>query len=236
MRRISSPSSESSDGLELLLAEQLAYYRAVAPRYGETAIPDVGEATLRAAASELSEAIEAFGVASDVLELACGPGTWTEQLARGATSVTAVDAAPEMLAIARERIDDERVRFVQADLFEWAPDRAYDCVFFGFWLSHVPPERFEPFWAMVAGALKPEGRVLFCDDGYRTADELIEGPRSSTIRRTLGDGAGYRVFKVPHAPAELERTLRQLGWDISVHATRGPFYWGAGGRARANRP
>jgi SAM-dependent methyltransferase len=236
MPRIRSPSSESSDGLEPLLAEQLAYYRALAPHYGETAFPDHDEGALRAAANELSGAIEGFRIAGDVLELACGPGTWTELLVTGATTLTAVDAAPEMLGIAGGRIDDERVRFVQADIFDWVPDRAYDCVFFGFWLSHVPVERFGPFWAMVAGALKPDGRVLFFDDAYRTAEELIEGPEASTIRRRLGDGTTYRVVKVPHAPAELETSLRRLGWDISVHPTRGPFYWGAGSRARPGRP
>src|SRR6266511_3494592 len=30
-------------------------------------------------------------------------------------------------------------RFIRADIFEWVPDRRYDVVFFGFWLSHVPP-------------------------------------------------------------------------------------------------
>jgi hypothetical protein len=30
-----------------------------------------------------------------------------------------------------------------------APDRRYDVVFFGFWLSHVPLERFDAFWSMV---------------------------------------------------------------------------------------
>jgi SAM-dependent methyltransferase len=232
MPHISRPSSAASDGLELLLAEQLAYYRAVAPAYGETAIPEVGETTLQAAAGQLSAAIEAFGVAGDVLELACGPGTWTGSLLSGATTLTAVDGSTEMLEVVRTRIADPRVRFVRADIFDWTPDRLYDCVFFGFWLSHVPVERFEAFWATVAAALKPAGRVLFVDDGYRTEDELIEGPGSSTIRRVLGDGTGYRVVKVPHTPDELEARLRRLGWDITVRSTSGPFYWGSGGRAK----
>jgi hypothetical protein len=33
------------------------------------------------------------------------------------------------------------VRFICADLFAWSPERRYDVVFFGFWLSHVPLER-----------------------------------------------------------------------------------------------
>jgi hypothetical protein len=51
MPQIRAPRSASSDGLEPLLAEQLAYYRAVAPTYGETAVPEVGETTLKAAAA-----------------------------------------------------------------------------------------------------------------------------------------------------------------------------------------
>ena len=64
-----------------------------------------------------------------MLELACGPGVWTGQLLRHATEVTAIDASPEMLAIAAARVGDERVRFIQADLFAWKPDRRYDVVF-----------------------------------------------------------------------------------------------------------
>jgi len=45
------------------------------------------------------------------------------------------------------------VRFIQADLFAWRPDRRYDVVFMGFWLSHVPAERFASFWSLVADCL-----------------------------------------------------------------------------------
>jgi SAM-dependent methyltransferase len=223
-----------SDGqeqdLQALLAEQLAYYRARAPEYSETAIPDVTEHELLTAEAELSEAVRRFGLGGDVLELACGPGTWTRLLLQGATSVTAVDGAPEMLALAEEKLADRRVRLIHADLFEWSPDRRYDGVFFGFWLSHVPLERFEAFWETVGRALKPSGRVLFVDDAYRTADELIEGDRSAIIRRALNDGRTYRAIKVPHTPKDLEKRLGRLGWSIRVKPTAGPFYWGSGTR------
>jgi hypothetical protein len=51
---------------------------------------------------------------------------------------------------------NERVRFVAADLFTWTPDRRYDVVFFGFWLSHVPAERFASFSrTLLLGSRKP---------------------------------------------------------------------------------
>ena len=75
------------------------------------------------------------------------------------------------------------------------------------------------------------GSVFFADDAYRTPDELLEGPSSSTIRRQLPDGTAYRLVKVPHRPADLQRQLRHLGWQITVTSTAGPFSWGAGRRA-----
>jgi hypothetical protein len=120
---------------------------------------------------------------------------------------------------------------VCADVFGWTPDRRYDVVFFGFWLSHVPLERFESFWSLVDRALAPGGRVFFADDAYRTPDELVEGVSSSTIQRRLNDGTRHRAVKVPHEPADLERRLARLGWRIAVTPTSGPFFWGAGSRA-----
>jgi SAM-dependent methyltransferase len=213
-----------------LLAEQRAYYRALAPDYLDQMLDLPGGA-------ELTDALDAFRPAGSVLELACGPGTWTPQLLRYASDVTAVDAAPEMLAIAASRVPDGApVRFVEADLFSWEPDRRYDVVFIGFWLSHVPAGRFGSFWSMVAAALAPGGRVLFVDDRYRTPEELIEGPASSTIRRSTPAGQAYRIVKVPYEPAALERQLRELGWDITVTPTSGPFFWGAGCRGPRRAP
>jgi hypothetical protein len=103
-------------------------------------------------------------------------------------------------------------------------------VFIGFWLSHVPLERFDSFWSLVADSLKEDGRVFFADDACGTADELVEGPSSTTIRRRLDDGASYRLVKVPHQALDLEKRLRRIGWDIKVTTTSGPFYWGTGSR------
>lgn len=151
-----------------LLAEQIEYYRAIADEYETHGIDAPGQTEQRTAFAN-------FEIGGDVLELACGPGRWTEQLVERSDSLTAVDASPEMVERARARVGDHPVRFIQADLFTWQPDRRYDSVFFGFWLSHVPEERFDSFWALVAAALKPNGRVFFVDDNHRTETELVEG-------------------------------------------------------------
>jgi SAM-dependent methyltransferase len=199
-------------GAELApLAEQLAYYRAVAAEYSTRSIDAPGF-------DELMTAIDSFRPTGDVLELACGPGTLTERLARSAASVTAIDAAPEMLAYARARlVGATTVRLVEADVFAWRPDRRYDAVCFGFWISHVPEERFESFWALVEAALSADGEVFF-------------GPASPIVQRRLEDATSFQVLKIPYEPAALEARLSQLGWRIAVTPTSGPFYWGTGTR------
>ena len=216
---------EPREGPELdhLLAEQAAYYRALAPDYPNQAPRLHGGA-------EMTAALTAFRPTGSVLELACGPGVWTSQLLRHADEVTAVDASPQMLALAAARNDGQRVRFIQADVFRWRPGRRYDAVFFGFWLSHVPPDRFASFWSLVGDCLKPGGRVFFTDDACRTAEELTEGPDSPVITRRTPGGTAYQILKVPYQPAGLERRLRRLGWNITVTATTGPLYWGTGSR------
>ncbi len=217
---------------DALLAEQIAYYRARAPEYSQSAADDLPADAVAVAQRELPAALDRFRPAGEVLELACGPGTWTSQLLRHASSVTALDASPEMLSLAAQAVgDDDRVRFARADIFDWTPPQRFDVVFFGFWLSHVPPERFDEFWGLVADCLAPDGRVFFVDDGYRTQDELAWGEHSTTIRRRVADGRAFRIVKVPHEPAALQRRLAQLGWSIAVTAVAGAFYVGEGGRA-----
>ncbi len=200
------------------LDEQIDYYRAIAGEYESHAIDEPGKRHLLAAFAD-------FDIRGDVLELACGTGQWTVQLLNKADSLTAIDASPEMIDRARSRIGDNSVRFVRADLFSWQPVRRYDSVFFGFWLSHVPLERFDGFWALIAASLKPDGQAFFVDDNHRTEAELIEGEHSTVVKRRLNDGTSFRVIKVPHQAGDLDRRLRALGWDVDVSAS-GPFYWG----------
>jgi len=229
-----------------LLEGQLAYYRARAEEYDEWFLRrgrhDRGPEWNRRWFSELEEVrrkLDRFGPKGRVLELACGTGLWTVELARHATSVTAVDASPEVLEINRSRLreagHETSVRYVEADLFGWSPDTAYDAVFFGFWLSHVPPERFEAFWGLVRSALGPGGRVFFVDSlGAETADEKerrSRNPRDPTTVRRINDGREFRIVKVFYEPADLERRLAGLGWKASVRTTEHLLYGHGGLRA-----
>ncbi|MFC4562042.1 class I SAM-dependent methyltransferase [Nocardiopsis mangrovi] len=204
-----------------LLAEQAAYYRAGAAQYDR---PYAERADLR----RLLAVADDLPIAGDVLELACGTGQWTPLLAARARSVTALDTAAEALGLARARTASPRVRFVQADVFEWEPPRRYDTVFFAFWLSHVPPARLPGFWNTVAGMLAPGGRAVFVDDGPAGAAEeevLADQPVPAVVRR-LDDGSRYRIVKVFHDARALADDLRALGWTADVRTVEGGFIVG----------
>jgi SAM-dependent methyltransferase len=225
-------SEEPEPGLEELLAEQQRYYRARAPSYSAEAFAPLGGAEASALRSDLGEAFDAH-FRGDVLELACGPGTWTAMLAQRARTVTALDGAPEMLEQAALSAPGANARFEQADLFSWRPARRYDAVFFGFFLSHVPDERFARFWDTVADALAPGGHVIFVDDAYRSPEELVYGDDSPMIMRHHEGDDGYRIVKMPHTSAALGARLGALGWSFAMR-DHGPFFWGVGTRAASS--
>jgi len=226
---------------DTVLTEQLDYYRARAMEYDKWWLRegrfDRGpEANTRwfAETTELERELERFGPCGDVLELACGTGLWTRHLMRYAGSVTAVDAAPEVLAINRARVGDARVRYVEADLFDWTPDAQYDACVFTFWLSHVPEDRFEGFWGMVGRAVKPGGRVFFIDSARTerstAADHVLPGSGDDTMTRRLDDGREFQIVKRFYDPGELEARLGELGWEASVGATAEFFIYGTAAR------
>ena len=178
------------------------------------------------------KALTEFRPAGNVLEIAGGTGQWTQRLAQFADTLTVVDAAPETLALNQARLGSTPVEYVEADIFEWQPSRQYDVVFFSFWLSHVPPERFEAFWNTVRKSLRPGGRVFFLDSQYAetstAADHQLEGASAATIRRQLKDGREFRIVKVFYRPDDLAARLQELGWQVKVQVTPHYFLYGSG--------
>ena len=194
------------------LADQLEYYRSRAGEYDVTAYGDVG-----AARERIARLVAAMRPAGRVLEIACGTGLWTEALARHADTVTATDAAPEVLAIARDRVRSANVRFEVAGVFAGPPDARFDVIFFSAWLSHVPASRFEEFWGRLRRLLAEHGRVLFIDEHVdeRGKEAWVAG-RDEIVERRLNDGRTFRIVKNFIEPDRLIRRLGELGWDCAI--------------------
>lgn len=224
--------------LKRLLAEQAHYYRERAGEYDDWWFRrgryDHGPETNARWFSDVAEAhaaLDDFKPTGDVVEFACGTGLWTERLLGDVTSVTAIDGSPEMLELCQTRVADPRVRYVQADLFAWEPERTYDMCFFSFWLSHVPEEYFETFWKKVRRAVGPEGRVFFIDslrsEQASAVDHKLPDQGEETMLRRLADGREYRIVKRFHEPQSLEQRLAELGWSAEVQTTSEFFIYGA---------
>jgi SAM-dependent methyltransferase len=212
-----------------LIDEQIAYYRARASEYDATSIP--ASDPLEAHADRIRDALRLSVPRGRVLELAAGTGQWTGILAEAAEQLLVTDASPEMLELNRSRTGDRpNVRYEVADAFTMEATHAHDAVFFGFFLSHVPPGTFAAFWSVLDGLLGPGGRVLFVDEGVHETwgEDWIDEP-GGIVRRPLTDGSVHRAIKVIWRTDELARRLQELGWNASVTA-EGPFYWGSAQR------
>lgn len=229
---------------EDLVAEQIAYYEARAHEYDEmlrrsgSYLGAVRHQHARGDAPDdhvgfdrLTQVLAEFNPVGDVLEIACGTGLWTERLAQTATRITAIDASPASIALNRDRVRSDRVDYVATDIFKWTPPHPYDTVFFGFWLTHVPPGRFESFFDLVRRCLKPDGRVLFFDEvRLNISDEWEQrlDESSGATLRPLDDGRSFRMVKVYYEPNGLEARLRGLGWDVVVEKVSTRFLFGRG--------
>ncbi len=229
-----------------VLQSQIDYYRARAPEFDEwyarVGMYDLGEewnARWNAEVAEVERAIDALDARGRVLELACGTGAWAEKVAARAGAYMGVDASPEMLEIAQGRVPDGS--FVCADLFDWSTDERFDLIFFGFWLSHVPADRFEWFFERVASWLAPGGRIFFIDNLKRPLpirDEETFWKREvrpdGIATRSVKDGREFKIVKHYYEPDELEWRLREHGWDVQVRHTEWFFYYGEGGHGQVD--
>lgn len=191
-------------------AEQVAYYRRRAAEYDETAYGDLDRAQER-----IARIVDALRPRGRVLEVACGTGLWTRALASQADSVTAIDAAPEAVSIARERVPAPHVDFEVADAYTWTTDKQFDAIFFAAWLSHVPTSRFEQFWQVLLPLLADDGRVCFVDEHVdeRAKEAFVH---DEVVERRLRDGSTFRIVKRFVDPRQMGALLRRIGWDCRI--------------------
>jgi SAM-dependent methyltransferase len=207
-----------------VLAGQLRYYRARAAEYDETSYGVVGGE--RPAVTAVARTIEPLG---DVIELACGTGVWTRELAPRAASYLAVDGAPEMLAQAAIAVEGLAVELLCSDIFDLRlpAGRDFDTVFFAAWISHVPLPRFAEFWAVVGRLLRPDGRAVFLDELPARAvheTQIVETADGPIATRTLNDGSRHQVVKVFYEPSDLVARLDPLGWSTTVTPTLNDWF------------
>ena len=159
-----------------------------------------------------------------VLELACGPGYWTQQIAPFVRSVVATDYNESTLREARKKnLDSSRVTFEQADAYKLDQIVGdFDAVFAVDWFAHVPRSRISEFLGSVACRIPKGCPVFFLDQLPKEGSitEVFDSEGNHIQERILEDGSKYRVIKHFLDDSEIEGYLCDL--DLEFDVTRMP--------------
>lgn len=200
------------------------YYAARAPEYDGIYLKPERQADLRAIESWLPSLF----AGARVLEIACGTGYWTQFLAPVAASILAVDSAPETMAIAKNRVSNDKVHFLVGDAYA-LPQRSekFDAAFAGFWFSHVPKQRQKAFLAGLNASLRPGARIVLLDNRYveGSSSPISErdGDGNTYQTRSLADGSTHRVLKNFPSEQELIALVGKSGQSASFKCWQ--YYW-----------
>ena len=160
-----------------------------------------------------------------VLEVGCGHGVLTRQVARRAEQVLALDLSPEMVRVARARsAEAPNIEYRVADVTTTAlPEAAFDVVLSVATLHHVPLAEVVP---RLAAAVRPGGWLLIQDVATRRGLRHLPVNALAWLVRRLRGGHGavrgadartiaalYREHGADErylTPAEAERAYREL--------------------------
>jgi len=141
------------------------------------------------------------------LEIGCGTGKNTAWLKSKAKYVTGLDFSPEMLAIAKTKIRDENVHFVEADITkDWDfTDRTYDLISFSLVLEHI--KDLDELFQKADKVLKTNGFVYI--------GELHPFKQYSGSKARFESDQGLTVVNsYTHHVSEFIRAAEKLNWKI----------------------
>lgn len=170
-----------------------------------------------------------------VLELACGDGYWTDELAECAESVLATDINPGLLEMAQSReLPKDVVQFAVLDACELQIEGDFSACFAGFWWSHVKRQD-------QLDVLKRMREVVGKDSLLILVDNSFVETEKTTIARTDLDGNTYQIHALPNGERyeivknfPTDSTLRKRFSSIlrDVRIQRYEHYWMLTGRFR----
>jgi SAM-dependent methyltransferase len=164
-----------------------------------------------------------------ILEVACGTGYWTAELAPVATAIVATDASPEVLALARQKpYPANQVRFESADAHALADVPGdFTAGLAAFWWSHVPRERQAAFLTGFHARLGAGATVVLVDNRYVPGSSTPIARRdemgNTYQQRSLADGTTHEVLKNFPTAAELESVFEPSARSLSI--VEFEYYW-----------
>jgi ubiquinone/menaquinone biosynthesis C-methylase UbiE len=206
------------------LSPMQSYYASRAGEYDRIYQKPERQADLR----QIESWLPSLFISATVLEVACGTGYWTQFLAPVASSIVAIDSAPETLRVAEQRVVASNVEFRLGDAYAVSSmGRRFSAAFAGFWFSHVPLERQREFLLGLNSALEPGARVALLDNRYVEGNSSPIAEQDTTGNtfqdRSLSDGSTHRVLKNFPTEAELHALAEDLGASASYRSWQ--YYW-----------
>lgn len=208
-----------------------AYYRQRAPEYDQFyQVPEFADDL-----AQLEQWLIDHVRGRSVLEIAAGTGHWTAIAAPAAKSVTATDANPETLAVAKRRRLGSNVTFRTADAYD-LPDfeQSFDLGMAHLWWSHVLRERRQDFLSGFVLRLKPRATVLMIDQRFKRSFSVPCARRdwrgNRYELRRLANGKTFEVIKNYPSKAHLLADFAAVCTDIRV--TRLEYFWSLTARVR----
>ena len=181
---------------------------------------------------ELAVATAGLGAGSAVLEVGCGTGQLTEQLACFGFRLTAIDLGPSMIDAARRRLAGSAVLFEVASFEDFAaPDASFDLIVSGTAFHWVDPE---VQFRKPARLLRPGGWLALLETGEHYDDPFGAALRGMWAARGGDDGARVRgphfadtevitgtgLFQIPVHQAHTQRIVRPAETVVGVENTR----------------
>jgi SAM-dependent methyltransferase len=141
-----------------------------------------------------------------VLDAACGPGLYAEELAARGADVIGFDQSPRMTELCRQRVPSGRFRTHDlADPLEWLPHQSVDLVLFALALEYLD-DRTRALREL-RRVLRPGG-ALVLSRMHPTGDWLRHG--GNYFDERIIDEVWSRGWRVRYWLSPLERTCEEL--------------------------
>jgi len=143
-----------------------------------------------------------------ILDLGCGTGHLTAEIADRGADAVGIDAAESMVTQAREQHPD--VRFEVADARRYDPAEPFDAVFSNAALHWIPGEDHDAVLSMVADALRAGGRFVVEFGGHGNVSTV-----EAAMRAELAD-RGYDADHSWYFPSIGEYAPRLEAYGLEV--------------------
>jgi len=188
---------------------------------------DVDNPDAMDALDEIMERLRELMSGQRVLELACGDGYWTDELAEYAESVLATDINANLLELAKTReLPEDIVQFAVADALDPQVQGDFSACFAGFWWSHVKREEQAAVIGRLRERVGKDALLVLVDNSFIEGETVIartDAEGNTYQIHALPDGERYEIVKNYHTDSALRKKLGPLLRDMRVY--RYDHYW-----------